>query len=120
METPVEVPAAPTETITDVNARLERKFVAATYTSFGQTMDAAMLGGEYSMVFHENGSCDFSMAGMAMPNLPWGMQKVAVGLEEKDAFVINYYGAMFNAVLTETGFDMDYYGTMTLHFVPAE
>ena len=48
------------------------------------------------------------------------MQQVAVGLNNVDAFVINYYGTMFNAVLTETGFDMDYYGTMTLHFVPAE
>ncbi len=26
----------------------------------------------------------------------------------------------FNAVITDTGFDMDYYGNMTLHFVPAE
>ena len=38
----------------------------------------------------------------------------------KDDPVISYYGMMFNAVLTDTGFDMDYYGTMNLHFVPAE
>lgn len=120
VETPVEAPAAPTETITDVNARLERKFVVTSYTSMGQDFDASMLGTEYSVIFHENGTCDFTMAGMAMPNLPWGMQKVAVGLNEVDAFVINYYGMMFNAVLTDTGFDMDYYGTMNLHFVPAE
>ena len=120
-ETPMPAaPAAPAETITDVNARLERKFVVTSYTSMGQDFDASMLGTEYSVIFHENGTCDFTMAGMAMPNLPWGMQKVAVGLNEVDAFVINYYGMMFNAVLTDTGFDMDYYGTMNLHFVPAE
>ena len=86
----------------------------------GQDFDASMLGTEYSVIFHENGTCDFTMAGMAMPNLPWGMQKVAVGLDQVDAFVINYYGMAFNAILTDTGFDMDYYGTMNLHFVPAE
>ena len=112
-------PAAPTETITDMNARLERKFVVTSYTSMGQDFDASMLGTEYSVIFHENGTCDFTMAGMAMPNLPWGMQKVAVGLDQVDAFVINYYGMAFNAILTDTGFDMDYYGTMNLHFVPA-
>lgn len=104
----------------DMQALLNRKFVAKTYTSFGQTMDASMLGAEYSMLFYENGTCDFGLAGMVVPNLPWGLQKVATGLTEVDAFVINYYGTMFNAVITDTGFDMDYYGTMTLHFVPAE
>jgi len=117
---PPATPAAPTEIITDVNARLERKFVAASYTSVGVTMDASMLGNEYSVIFYENGTCDFTMAGRTMPSLPWGMQKVAVGLDQVDAFVINYYGMVFNAILTDTGFDMDYYGTMTLHFVPAE
>lgn len=60
------------------------------------------------------------MVGMVVPNLPWGLQKVATGLMEVDAFVINYYGTMFNAVVTAEGFDMDFYGTMPLHFAPAE
>ena len=100
--------------------RLEKKFVARSYTSFGQTMDASMLGAEYAVVFHENGLADFTLAGMCVSSLPWGLQKVAVGLSSVDAFCINYYGSMFNAVLTDSGFDMDYYGTMTLHFVLAE
>jgi len=45
---------------------------------------------------------------------------VAIGLNKTDAFSINYAGMTFNAVPTPTGFDMDYYGTMTLHFVPVE
>ena len=100
--------------------RLEKKFIAKSYTSFGQTMDASMLGAEYAVTFHANGLADFTLAGMTVPSLPWGLQKVAVGLTSVDAFAINYYGTMFNAVLTDTGFDMDYYGTMTLHFVLAE
>lgn len=115
---PAQAPASGDEG--DMMARMNKKYVAKTYTSFGQTMDASMLGAEYSMLFHENGTCDFGLAGMVVPNLPWGLQKVATGLTEVDAFVINYYGTMFNAVLTAEGFDMDYYGTMTLHFVPAE
>jgi hypothetical protein len=34
--------------------------------------------------------------------------------------VINYFTTLFNAVLTDDGFDMDYYGTMVLHYVPEE
>ncbi len=100
--------------------RLEKKFVAKSYTSFGQTMDASMLGAEYAVVFHENGLADFTLAGTTIQSLPWGLQKVPVGLSTVDAFSINYYGTMFNAALTDSGFDMDYYGTMTLHFVLAE
>lgn len=99
---------------------LEKKFVAKSYTSFGQTMDASMLGAEYAVVFHENGLADFTLAGTTIQSLPWGLQKVPVGLSTVDAFSINYYGTMFNAALTDSGFDMDYYGTMTLHFVLAE
>lgn len=104
----------------DMNARMGVKYVAKTYSAFGQTMDASVLGAEYSVLFRENGTCDFGIAGMVVPNLPWGLQKVAVGLNEMDAFVINYYGTMFNVVPTAEGFDMDYYGTMTLHLVAAE
>jgi hypothetical protein len=35
-------------------------------------------------------------------------------------YSINYYGTVFNCTPTDTGFDMDYYGTMTMHFVPAQ
>ena len=57
---------------------------------------------------------------MPYANMTWGMGQVALGLEQVDAFVINFYGQMLNAVLTDAGFDMDYYGTMVLHFVPEE
>ncbi|MBQ3575211.1 MAG: hypothetical protein IJA26_06055, partial [Clostridia bacterium] len=110
------VPAAPAGEAVDASQRMNSKFVAASYTSFGQTMDASMLGAEYALYFREDGTCDFTMGGVAIPNLPWNAQMV----DGAEAYVINYYGALFNAVLTETGFDMDFYGTMNLHFVPAE
>ncbi len=116
-----EAPAAVSgRTFTSNEEYLGIKFVADTYTMAGQTYDASALGAEYSLLFYENGTCDFSMAGAMMPGLSWGLGNVAVGLTQIEAFSINYYGTMFNAVPTSTGFDMDFYGTMTLHFVPAE
>jgi hypothetical protein len=112
-------PAVPVEAV-DMHDLLDRKFVVKSYTSAGRTDDGSLLGAEYALFFREDGTCDFTLAGTQIPNLPWGLQKVAVGLGEVDAFVINYYGTMFNCVPTATGFDMDYYGTMTMHFVPAE
>ena len=78
-------------------------------------MDASMLGAEYALYFREDGTCDFTMGGMTMPNLPWSLQTV----DGADAYAINYYGVIFNAVPTDAGFDMDYYGTM-MTFTPAE
>lgn len=118
-EAPAAAPAA-ARTFEQLTDYLNIKFVANAYTMAGQTYDAATLGVEYSLLFRENGTCDFIMAGMPMEGLSWGLDSVAIGLTKVDAFSINYYGMAFNAVPTATGFDMDYYGTMTLHFVPAE
>jgi len=97
---------------------MNRKYVAKTYTTtYGDTRDASEVG-EYAIIFRENGTCDFTVSGITLPNLSWGLQKVAIGLTEVEAFVINYYGTAFNAVITDEGFDMDYYGSMILHFVP--
>jgi hypothetical protein len=123
-----EAPVAPTATeapavddgVLSMEERLNRKFVAKTYTVYGNTRDAAELGSEWSLFFREDGSVDFAMAGMMIPELKWGSQKISMGLNEVDAFVINYSSLTFNAVLTDDGFEMDYYGTMTLHFAPAE
>ncbi len=112
--------AAPAVTFNSYEDYMDIKFVAKTYTSFGNTMDASMLGAEYAVTFHANGSCEFIMAGVNTPGLSWGLQEVAMGLTKQEAFVINYYGMMYNCIPTPTGFDMDFYGTMNLHFVPAE
>jgi len=103
----------------DMEARLNRKFVVTAYTSGGRTEDASTLD-ECSVIFYENGTCDFTIFGMQNPGLSWGLGQVAVGLKQVDAFCINFSGLMFNAVLTDDGFDMDYYGSMMLHFVPVE
>ena len=113
-------PAAPSISFDSYEDYMEIKFVATTYTSFGTTVDASTLGAEYAVTFHANGTCEFVMSGMSTPSLTWGLQEVAMGLTKIEAFVINYYGTAYNFIPTETGFDMDFYGTMNLHFVPAQ
>ena len=108
------VPAAPQAPATGGDVQyVGQKMVCKTYTSFGMTMDASMLGAEYAVLFYDNGTADFTMAGFTVTALPYSVTADGV-------YAINYYGTMFNCVPTDTGFDMDYYGTMTMHFIPAE
>ena len=110
---PTAAPAAPAAPNGGNVERLNVKFVCKTYTSAGYTMDASMLGAEYALVFHDNGMADFTMAGFTANNLPYTVTAEGV-------YAINYYGTMFNCTPTDAGFDMDFYGTMMMHFVPAE
>ena len=105
---------APTAEPANNNAEyIGKKYVCTTYTTAGYTMDASMLGAEYSVLFKADHTCDFTMAGFTLNSLPYTVTAEGV-------YAINYYGSMFNCVPTSTGFDMDYYGTMLMHFVPAE
>ena len=108
------VPAAPQAPAAGGDVQyVGQKMVCKTYTSFGMTMDASMLGAEYAVLFYDNGTADFTMAGFTVAALPYSVTADGV-------YAINYYGTMFNCVPTDTGFDMDYYGTMTMHLIPAE
>ena len=87
----------------------------------GYTMSAEMMGGlEYSLVFHEDGTVDFVMAGTAIPGLKWTQQTIETESGAAEAYVIDYYGNPLNAVLTDVGFDMNYFDSMLIHFIPAE
>ena len=110
---PTAAPAAPAAPTGGNVERLNVKFVCKSYTSAGFTLDASMLGAEYALLFREGGTCDFTMAGFTAANLPYTVSAEGV-------YVINYYGTMFNCTPTDAGFDMDFYGTMMMHFVPAE
>ena len=92
---------------------LNTRFVCTQFSSSGATLDASMLGAEYAVYFRESGTADLTLAGYTIENLPYT-------IDESGTYVINYYGAFFSCVPTETGFDVDYYGTMTLHCTPAE
>lgn len=51
--------------------RLERKYVCVSAEVSGYTMDASMLGGEYSLTFHPDGTVGFVMVGASVPGLRW-------------------------------------------------
>lgn len=89
------------------------RYVCRQYTAAGFTMDASTLGAEYALLFHEGGTVDFTLAGASVPGLPYT-------ITEDGVYSINYFGAFFNCTPTDAGFDMDFYGTMIMHFVPAE
>ena len=110
----LESESAPTSTEptagTDGSAeeRLGRKYICVNADVSGYTMDASLLGGEYSMTFHANGTMDFVMVGTLIPNLSW--------TQGEGAYVIDYYGTPLEATLTEEGFDLNYFDSMLMHF----
>ena len=117
---PAELPPAPAgpddSAASSTLERLERKFVCVNADMSGVTIDAGLLGGEYALTFHADGTADFVMVGQPFHGLPW-TEGTADGAP---AFLVDYYGTTFTAVLTEAGFDMNYFDAMLLHFVPAE
>jgi len=91
----------------------EVKYVCVNADVSGYTMDASMLGGEYSMIFHEGGALDFVVVGSAMPGLTWTQL-------DSGNFMVDFYGNKLEIVWTEAGFDMNYMDSMLMHFVPQE
>ena len=109
---------APRDGATGLTAIAGKKYVMTDADVNGGSMTAGQLGGyEYSLVFHENGSVDFVMAGTSIPMLKWSYGKVsAADGSEADGIMIDFSGQTLNAVPTEKGFDMDYFGSMLMHF----
>lgn len=86
----------------------EKKYVAKTYTAYGLTTDAFMLGAEYALTIHANNTCELSMAGFPVL-LKW--------TQEAERLVINYMGAAtYYVTLTDAGIDLDMNG-MVLNMV---
>ena len=115
-----EVPFVPTEPVavpegSDLE-RLERKYVCVSAEVSGYTMDASLLGGEYSMTFHADGTVDFVMVGTGVPGVTWTQGTVQTDAGEAQAFIVDYYGNILEAVCTEQGFDMNYFDSMLMHF----
>ena len=61
---------------------------------------------------------EFTMAGTKVPGLQWTQGTVQTDAGEADAYIIDYYGTPLPAALTETGFDMNYFDSMLIHFAP--
>ena len=81
-------------------------------------MDADMLGAEYSLTFHADGTMDFVIAGTALPGMTWTQGVAQTESGEADAYLVDYYGNQMEAILTEEGFDLNYFDSMLMHFIP--
>lgn len=98
---------------------IENKYVLTDADVNGYNMTAAMLGGyEYSVLLHQDGTVKFVMAGADIPGLTWTYGKVTTIAGELDGVIIDYYGQTLYLVPTEKGFDMNYFDSMLMHFVP--
>ncbi len=114
-----EPTAAPAPAAPGAASMVGRKFVMTDADVSGYNMSAAMMGGfEYSILLREDGNVEFVMAGANIPSLTWSYGKVPTDSGEADGIVIAYPGQTLYLVPTEQGFDMDYFGTMLMHFAP--
>ena len=122
VEVPTDAPSAPAgqDGLTDLTAIAEIRFVMTDADMNGYNMTPEALGGyEYSLVFHADGTVDFVMAGTAIPLLKWTYGKVpAADGGEIEGIIIDFSGQALNVVPTDKGIDMDYFGTMLMHFAP--
>jgi len=87
------------------------KFVCESADVSGYNMDASMLGGEYSMIFNDDGNAIFVVVGSEMPGVTWTTL-------DNGNFQIDFYGTPIEIVWTDAGFDMNYMDSMLMHFVP--
>ena len=120
---PMPEPAATEAPAAQGGAGVEigRKYVMTDADVNGYNMSAAMLGGyEYSVLLNADGTVAFVMAGANIPGLTWAYGKVLTDAGEADGVVIDYYTQALNLVPTAQGFDMDYFGSMMMHFAPEE
>ena len=109
----LQAPAAPSSTATpsssgDVQTGV--RYVCVNADVDGFTIDASMLGGEYALTLHEDGSAEFIVVGSAMPALSWKTTE--------SGFALDYFGTLMEAAFTDAGFDLNYFDTMLMHFVP--
>ena len=70
--------------------------------------------------YNEDGTVKLVIAGADIPGLTWVFGKAATEAGEVDGIVINYYTQALYIVPTEKGCDMDYFGSMLIHFAPEE
>ena len=98
-----------------------KKYVMTDADVNGYNMTAAQMGNfEYSILLQEDGAVTFVMAGSDIPGLTWAYGRIPTEAGDVDGIVIDYYTQALNLVPTEKGFDMDYFGSMLMHFAPED
>ena len=116
-----EPAAMPESAASGAEAMIGKKYVMTDADVNGYNMTAAQMGNlEYSILLQEDGTVTFVMAGSDIPGLTWAYGRIPTEAGEADGIVIDYYTQALNLVPTEKGFDMDYFGSMLMHFAPED
>ena len=116
-----EPAAMPEPAASGAEAMIGKKYVMTDADVNGCNMTAAQMGNlEYSILLQEDGTVTFVMAGSDIPGLTWAYGRIPTKAGEADGIVIDYYTQALNLVPTEKGFDMDYFGSMLMHFAPED
>ena len=116
-----EPAAMPEPAASGAEAMIGKKYVMTDADVNGYNMTAAQMGNlEYSILLQEDGTVTFVMAGSDIPGLTWAYGKIPTEAGEADGIVIDYYTQALNLAPTEKGFDMDYFGSMLMHFAPED
>ena len=116
-----EPAAMPEPAASGAEAMIGKKYVMTDADVNGYNMTAAQMGNlEYSILLQEDGTVTFVMAGSDIPGLTWAYGRIPTEAGEADGIVIDYYTQALNLVPTEKGFDMDYFGSMLMHFAPED
>ena len=116
-----EPAAMPEPAASGAEAMIGKKYVMTDADVNGYNMTAAQMGNlEYSILLQEDGTVTFVMAGSDIPGLTWAYGRIPTEAGETDGIVIDYYTQALNLASTEKGFDMDYFGSMLMHFAPED
>ena len=116
-----EPAAMPEPAASGAEAMIGKKYVMTDADVNGCNMTAAQMGNlEYSILLQEDGTVTFVMAGSDIPGLTWAYGRISTEAGEADGIVIDYYTQALNLAPTEKGFDMDYFGSMLMHFAPED
>ena len=116
-----EPAAMPEPAASGAEAMIGKKYVMTDADVNGCNMTAAQMGNlEYSILLQEDGAVTFVMAGSDIPGLTWAYGRIPTEAGETDGIVIDYYTQALNLAPTEKGFDMDYFGSMLMHFAPED
>lgn len=116
-----EPAAMPEPAASGAEAMIGKKYVMTDADVNGCNMTAEQMGNlEYSILLQEDGTVTFVMAGSDIPGLTWAYGRIPTEAGEADGIVINYYTQALNLAPTEKGFDMDYFGSMLMHFAPED
>ena len=120
-ESTSEPAAMPEPAASGAEAMIGKKYVMTDADVNGCNMTAAQMGNlEYSILLQEDGAVTFVMAGSDIPGLTWAYGRIPTEAGEADGIVIDYYTQALNLAPTEKGFDMDYFGSMLMHFAPED